>query len=133
MANQSKVDVRPHTPPNKHIPGYTYDTITRRDVQNMRYRKLCLSVPEIHELTQIPRPSIYKILQYDDTHIRRRRPGRGSTYKIDRDTILKIEKEIDDNWGIGQLNADELITKYSLDCTRNTLVNAMKREGISCF
>ena len=40
---------------------------------------------------------------------------------------------MDDNWGIGQLNTDQLIEKYSLNCVPETLRQAMKREGINYF
>jgi hypothetical protein len=107
-----------------------WDTPTRTRIQSLRYDQH-LSKRAIARQTQVPRRSVCRILDFES--VRTARPQRGRPPKIDRDTVLKMEKEMDNNYKLGSATNEEIIEHFNLNCSVSTLVNAFKREGIDRF
>jgi len=68
--------------------------------------------------------------EYEGDDIRTARPNRHPPVKIDRKTVLKMEKEMDGNWRLGSSALEVTLEKYKIKAWPSTLNRVFKREGI---
>jgi transposase len=112
-----------------------WDTPTRKDVLDLFHYKN-KSKGEISTKTGIPRTTVNDIIargEEDKTILRTARPQRGNYYKISREKVLEIERDMDGSWGRSSMTSQELIDYYDLNCWPQTLLNSFRREGIGHF
>lgn len=107
-----------------------WDTPMRNTIQNLRYISH-LSKRAIARKTGVPLTSVCRILDFES--VRTAPPTRRRPYKIDTETVLKMEKEMNGNYALGSLTVQELIDHFQLHCAPQTLINAFKRKGIGHF
>lgn len=100
----------PRRPKPKRLTSRTeWDTPTRKEVNDRRFRLPCEPVSYISWFMDIPQQTVSDIYQRDEDLLRTARPNRANKYNISREEVLAIKEEMDGQWGVGSMTTEELI------------------------